>query len=594
LYNSGKLANVVKDKATGEDVYIMPSLKEIEITGKATGAARDMIDTKKSYSKEQYVKEKLPAFAGSLGVTANNLGGNAEGYKRAINTKVAENILKRKPNAKERDLTPYELEIISNSDLDYKIRANLGERFEQGMLSVGNAGSPVEFKNPNLTQDQARREGSPLNIFAPLEAGSRAVRKAIGDTDEPNFLKDIALDPLNLFGLGLIDDLPKLGKAAKALSKERQIAGRIDRAEFTEAQWTELTRLRGIDPAAARKYYNDIRKPEPYTVHPDLHKGLDVDYAPSKIASIKKVEAPLETPLIKETAPVKNVVKDDAATIEAKFDKYLVDRDYIRNSPMLSPAEKRKELKILRMKLPEGKRRLAEYYDSNTQNRIENTRVYSPTDEVGIAYTDHYSPFIGVHKSVPVDEAAQVADHELQHIADGLGESALSDYLHNNLEIKDRLTLLHETPALVRHKHTGYKLLGIDEPTRSTKLLAENKDNLRNRDIKDAGDYFVTNKREASAMMAELPSYAIQRGFVTDEYDLMTPEIMERMYIASKLDPEKDALRILGIIENKPNNFKVLAEAYNRVLGLTGATVIAAPLVAPTLKEKLSKKSKRK
>jgi len=176
LYSSGKLANVVKDKVTGEDTYVMPSLKEVEIVGKATGAARDMIDTKKSYSKEQYIKEKLPAFAGSLGVTADNLGGNAEGYKRTINTKVAENILKRKPNAKEKDLTPYELEVINNSDLAYKLKPDILDRFEQGWLSVGNAGSPVEFKNPNLTQDQARVEDTPLNILAPIEYGSKAVQ----------------------------------------------------------------------------------------------------------------------------------------------------------------------------------------------------------------------------------------------------------------------------------------------------------------------------------------------------------------------------------------------------------------------------------
>ena len=228
LYNSGKLANVVKDKVTGEDMYVMPALKEVEVVGKATGAAREMIDAKKNYTKEQYIKEKLPAFAGSLGVTVDNLGGNAEGYKRVINTKVAENIFKRKPNIKEKDLTPYELEIISNSDLDYKIKANLGERFEQGVLSVGNAGSSVKFKSPNLTQAQAKRENTPLNMLAPLEVFPKTVRKLIGDDDKPSILKDIALDPLNLLGLGLLDDLPKLGKSASVLSKERQIAGKIE------------------------------------------------------------------------------------------------------------------------------------------------------------------------------------------------------------------------------------------------------------------------------------------------------------------------------------------------------------------------------
>ena len=228
LYNSGKLANVVKDKVTGEDMYVMPALKEVEVVGKATGAAREMIDAKKNYTKEQYIKEKLPAFAGSLGVTVDNLGGNAEGYKRVINTKVAENIFKRKPNIKVKDLTPYELEIISNSDLDYKIKANLGERFEQGVLSVGNAGSSVKFKSPNLTQAQAKRENTPLNMLAPLEVFPKTVRKLIGDDDKPSILKDIALDPLNLLGLGLLDDLPKLGKSASVLSKERQIAGKIE------------------------------------------------------------------------------------------------------------------------------------------------------------------------------------------------------------------------------------------------------------------------------------------------------------------------------------------------------------------------------
>lgn len=229
LYNSGKLANVVKDKVTGEDTYVMPALKEVEIVGKATGAARDMMDTKKNYTKEQYIKEKLPAFAGSLGVTADNLGGNAEGYKRAINTKVAENILKRKPNAKEKDLTPYELEIVSNSDLDYKIRANLVERFEQGVLSVGNAGSPVKFKSPNLTGAQAERESTPLNMLAPLEVFPKTVRKLIGDDDRPNVLKDIALDPLNLLlGAGLLKGVSKLGKTTNVLSKERQIAGSVE------------------------------------------------------------------------------------------------------------------------------------------------------------------------------------------------------------------------------------------------------------------------------------------------------------------------------------------------------------------------------
>lgn len=54
-------------------------------------------------------------------------------------------------------------------------------------------------------------------MLAPLEVFPKTVRKLIGDDDRPNVLKDIALDPLNLLGLGLIDDLPKLGNIGKGL-----------------------------------------------------------------------------------------------------------------------------------------------------------------------------------------------------------------------------------------------------------------------------------------------------------------------------------------------------------------------------------------
>jgi len=299
LYSSGKLANVVKDKVTGEDTYVMPSLKEVEIVGKATGAARDMIDTKKSYSKEQYIKEKLPAFAGSLGVTADNLGGNAEGYKRTINTKVAENIFKRKPNAKEKDLTPYELGVINNSDLAYKLKPDILDRFEQGWLSVGNAGSPVEFKNPNLTQDQARVEDTPLNILAPIEYGSKAVQAlykpgytlkdaAKGKANNAGVVEDMVTDPLNLLGLGLIDDLPKLGKAAKALSKERQIAESVENMTKLETlsqdapKWlSDLLSDTSLKNRTIAKegnaYFNALDNPESLKRLKDFSNEYDVD-----------------------------------------------------------------------------------------------------------------------------------------------------------------------------------------------------------------------------------------------------------------------------------------------------------------------------
>jgi hypothetical protein len=509
LYNSGKLANVVKDKATGEDVYIMPSLKEIEITGKATGAARDMIDTKKSYSKEQYVKEKLPAFAGSLGVTADNLGGNAEGYKRAINTKVAENILKRKPNAKERDLTPYELEIISNSDLDYKIRANLGERFEQGMLSVGNAGSPVEFKNPNLTQDQARREGSPLNIFAPLEAGSRAVRKAIGDTDEPNFLKDIALDPLNLFGLGLIDDLPKLGKAAKVLSKERQIAGSIED------------------------------------------------------------------------------VAEDAALIAASEKELAAKINEVRTSTTLTPQQKEVTLMRLRAATEEGQKRLANYPEG-ALDRLFNVKLEQ--DFSDIAYYNPRRNAVVINPNLPRPLQRKYTRHELEHVLQGLEDTGIENTLEGRIRLKPGKLLEKNTPIMVS-KVIDKADKGKLKKQSVVKSLITPKYNVIEEFLPEAASYYRNVDLEKSAMVSELQRYAVQHKYVQNEYDVMTPKLMKKMYDNVKKDPKK-AIRIFGIINDKEfadTNFEILSEAYNKLLGLTGAGIIGGSITARSLKDQLNK-----
>lgn len=564
LYTTGHIANVVKDD-NGEDMYIMPSLKEVEIVGKATGAARDMIDTKKSYSKEQYIKEKLPAFAGSLGVTADNLGGNAEGYKRTINTKVAENILKRKPNAKEKDLTPYELEVINNSDLAYKIRANLGERFEQGILSVGNAGSPVEFKSPNLTPDQAKRENTPLNIFAPLEAGSKAVRKAIGDTDEPNFLKDIALDPLNLLGLGLIDDLPKLGKAAKALSKERQITGKLTRIP-TYKYNLEMGKF--IDPKQAR-------------INERANKVLK-----SKLLADDKVYT--------SQAFLDSADKELYKLIEAT-----------RTNTSLSPAEKQLRMARYRILTQEGKKRLGENYPEFADvylNKVNLDRNnVSHASYIEYPLTGKYQ--IDMHPEIRSE--ASTARHEIEHVGQyrdvirNIGDRSIDDAM-SELKLIDQESLINQTPeeVITRAVNKNKEIKNIENSDdalnkylRIIRETAVDKNNDMNLDKAAAADYFTKNVRERSAMLAEFQAYAVERGHL-HEYNKMTPQIVENFIKQSKLDPQ-EALRILGIGEESADNYKLIADSFNKLLGLGGTAIIGGSITAQTLKDQLNK-SKRK
>lgn len=685
LYNSGKLANVVKDKVTGEDTYVMPSLKEVEIVGKATGAARDMIDTKKNYTKEQYIKEKLPAFAGSLGVTANNLGGNAEGYKRAINTKVAENILKRKPNAKEKDLTPYELEIVSNSDLDYKIRANLGERFEQGVLSVGNAGSPVKFKSPNLTQAQAERESTPLNMLAPLEAFPKTVRKLIGDDDKPNILKDVALDPLNLLGLGLIDDLPKLGNIGKGLKNlvaERQFTKRnvvkemsasdkltdfrdgISALNYTEnpdkiyrtinktqlEDILETGKLRTPKEAGVKGKNNFRDNIQWYKGHAASRYGDIAIEAPNKAHKIEdlifhipdgngNMVAKTFNELSKERQIAGRIDGLERKMSEAEYAKYLDlmkikkaasevpvmksvpkynldynDRDIyklietVRNNKELTAADKQTQMISLRLKTKEGQHRAQTYYEALTPLELQAEKEFQELDPITKTLVHafrnkygHYDPYsrnaqkqidnlvygkhteLGAYYSPTTHEIryaselddSQTIRHELEHSLQEMSTFTPIDRdLQDNFKLLDKEALYDKTDAgvLLRRRIGKYKK--------------------EDRDLNyvEAARYFNVGSggQEKSAFLAELQAYAIKHKYITHEYQKMTPKIVEQMVKEAKLDPQK-ALRILGIGEESADNYKLIADNFNKLLGLTGAGIIGGSMTARSLKDQLNK-----
>lgn len=251
LYNSGKLMSY--DKNT--DTYIATPLKEATITAEAPQWLKDKREYEKTYSKQQFASEYLPKWAGELGETADNLSYNSlKEYDKRINDKVVENIFKRKPtfdtdysNDRLKTLQGFsqkELELIKNSSYSSKIEPSIWSKFEQGLLSVGNAGSPVTFKNSSLTQEEAKKEDNPLNILQPLSIPSKIVQSTYkddysftdalkGKNNNAGIVEDIITDPLNLIGLGIWGKLSKANKFknlnevyqnVKGLSKEEQLS----------------------------------------------------------------------------------------------------------------------------------------------------------------------------------------------------------------------------------------------------------------------------------------------------------------------------------------------------------------------------------
>ena len=187
----------------------------------------------------------------------NDLNRDNEEYKKLQNDFIAEKLLKRTPSEGIDNrlkwmskFSPKELETIKNSKYANEIEPSIWSKFEQGLLSVGNMGSPVQFKNPSLSQEEAKKEDNPLNILQPLNIPSKMVQSAYKDNysftdalkgkqNNAGIVEDIVTDPLNLVGVGLVGKLSKADKvidATKAVDKISDISKPTNRLKFDDFQ----------------------------------------------------------------------------------------------------------------------------------------------------------------------------------------------------------------------------------------------------------------------------------------------------------------------------------------------------------------------
>ena len=246
LYNSGKLTSYDKNS----DTYIATPLKEVVITAEAPQWLKDKRQFEKEYSKDRFIDEAMPKFSRSMGISSTNMNpNNVAEYDKIINDKVVENIFKRKPtfdtdysNDRLKTLqgfTQKELELIKNSSYSSKIEPSIWSKFEQGLLSVGNVGSPVTFKNPSLSQEEAKKEDNPLNILQPLSIPSKMVQSAYkdgysfkdalkGKQNNATIGEDIITDPLNFVGVGLAGKLSKADKVIDATKVGSKVLNKTD------------------------------------------------------------------------------------------------------------------------------------------------------------------------------------------------------------------------------------------------------------------------------------------------------------------------------------------------------------------------------
>ena len=282
LYNSGAIANYDKNS----DTYILSKpLDEVTITAEAPQWAKDKRKYESQYTKDWYIDNKMPKFSRSMGVSATNMhSNNVKEYDDFINNKIVEDIFKRKPTfetdySKDRlktlqGFSQKELELIKNSKYAYRIEPSIWSKFEQGLLSVGNTGSSVQFKNPSLSQEEAKKEDNPLNILQPLSIPTKMVQSAYKDNyslkdalkgkkNNAGLVEDIVTDPLNLVGAGLVGKLSKADKVIDATKAGSKVLNKLDDAV------KNLPKVENLDKVSEKVITENVVKagfPNPLTL----------------------------------------------------------------------------------------------------------------------------------------------------------------------------------------------------------------------------------------------------------------------------------------------------------------------------------------
>lgn len=517
LYNTGKLMSY--DKNT--DSYIAPPLEEVTITAEAPQWLKDKRNLEKQYTKDWYIDNNLPKFSRSMGISFDNMGVNQKGYDEYINNKVAESILKRNPNFDKdyendrlKTLSNYsqkELEIIKSSNLSHKIEPSIWSKFEQGLLSVGNAGSPVTFKNENLTQEEAKKEDNPLNILQPLNIPSKMVQSAYkkdyslkdalkGKQNNAGIVEDIVTDPLNLVGVGLAGKLSKADKVIdatkavnKVLDKTDDVIKNLPKLEKVPLDFNIEDVLKNIS-STERKNMEIVKKGDAYFKELDNPESLKRlkefgdEYNIDLLDAYKKAE--------KRWDYGNNIGKND------RFQVKKTDEDWYGLSTTNWDYEDELRLFDLKQKFGEDSKQVKDFYKNISQ-------------EKSINY---------IADVVPLDRYEKTIWHELSH---DINKSIIDQSPKLQEDIKN--IFIEKGTADLNKVKKGREYVAKDFYTKKDKVLKDLDNPEKLQKIGEDEFDYVTRPTETWAFLStNLRQDLKNTGIIKNYNELLTPEKLEQ------------------------------------------------------------------
>jgi hypothetical protein len=211
--------------------YVAPDLLEVEITPEGTelkDQPRELEAYYRDYAAQYPVTDKKDI---------------TKQYKERARNYAAEQLLKANPQG-DRDrkdwlnsFTSQELAVLRNSESKGKVNPTLLQKFEGALKKGAAAGAPGDLRykkveTESLTDEEMKDVGG-LDLLGPLAIPAKLVQAGYkdgysfldalkGQENDASLIEDIATDPLNLVGIGLVSkgaNAAKLLKAYKNLSK---------------------------------------------------------------------------------------------------------------------------------------------------------------------------------------------------------------------------------------------------------------------------------------------------------------------------------------------------------------------------------------
>ena len=519
LYNSGAIANYDKNS----DTYILSKpLDEVVITAEAPQWAKDKRKYESQYTKDWYIDNKMPKFSRSMGVSATNMhSNNVKEYDDFINNKIVEDIFKRKPTfetdySKDRlktlqGFSQKELELIKNSKYAYRIEPSIWSKFEQGLLSVGNTGSSVQFKNPSLSQEEAKKEDNPLNILQPLSIPTKMVQSAYKDNyslkdalkgkkNNAGLVEDIVTDPLNLVGVGLVGKLSKADKVidatkagSKVLNKTDDVVKNLPKLEQIPLDFRIEDVLKNIS-STERKNMEIVKKGNAY------FKELD---NPESLKRLKEFGEDYDIDLL--DAYKKAEERWDYGTNIGKHDRFQVkktDEDWYGLNTTNWGYEDELRLLDLKQKFGEDSKQVKDFYKNISQ-------------EKSINY---------ISDVVPLDRYEKTIWHELSH---DINKSIIDSSPKLQQDIKD--IFIEKGSANLDKVKKGREFVAEDFYTKKDKVLKDLDNPEKLKEIADNEFDYVTRPTETWAFLStNLRQDLKNTGIIKDYNEILTLEKLEQ------------------------------------------------------------------